>query len=217
MSQEITSSDARETPALWDIPRFPRGFVLATRSVPAPAGFVPGPLLENFFTHPWASVEHAGDRDLFVIVIGRCVAIDGTDETPVAAQLLSSLRRGVPEFLARTDYYGGRYAILFGSADHIRVVNDATSMRSVFYTRDGTAIASHALLAEGTYGAETAESDLPYRYGYPGNLTPYPRTKILTSNTYYCLRSNRVRRFWPVVAPAPRSSVQAAAKVLHAS
>src|SRR5699024_7688434 len=134
-----------------------------------------------------------------------------------AANLMASLRHGEGTYLATLDDYGGPYAIIFGSAGNIRVVNDATGMRSVFYAAGGGVVASHALLVEQALGGPVVCGGLPFRYGYPGNLTPYARTKILTPNTYYWLTANVVRRFWPIVEPAPRSVEDAAVELLEAS
>src|SRR5699024_6345083 len=183
----------------------------------APPTFVAGPILDNFYVHPWTHIETAGDASLFVIILGHCVPTRTELPEDTAVHLLSRLRDGEGCFLQALDDYGGRYVIIFGSSGNIRVVNDATGMRSVFYAANGGVVASHAWLVEQALGGEIIRSGLPFRYGYPGNLTPYARTKILTSNTYYWLTANIVRRFWPIVEPAPRSIEGAATALLEAS
>lgn len=200
-----------------EVPRFPRGFVLSERPVDPPPTFVPGPILPNFYVHPWANVETAGDPDLFVIILGHVVSTRSEQAQPAAEHLLACLRAGEGTFLKALDDYGGRHALIFGSAGDIRVVNDATGMRSVFYAVKGGVVASHALLVEQALGGVVVRGRLPFRYGYPGNLTPYARTKILTPNTYYWLTANVVRRFWPIVEPAPRPVEDAAVELLEAS
>src|SRR5699024_494315 len=200
-----------------EVPRFPRGFLLSERPVDSPPTFVAGPILPNFYVHPWANVETAGDANLFVIILGHAVPTKSEQAQPPAAHLLACLRDGEGTFLKALDDYGGRHAIIFGSSGNIRVVNDATGMRSVFYAAQGGVVASHALLVEQALGGEIARSELPFRYGYPGNLTPYARTKILTPNTHYWLTANIVRRFWPIIEPAPRSVEDAATELLEAS
>src|SRR5699024_4117908 len=200
-----------------DVPQFPRGFLLSERPVEVPPTFVTGPILEHFYVHPWAHVEAAGDASLFVIILGHCVPTRTEQPDETAAHLLARLRDGESCFLQELDEYGGRHAIIFGSSGNIRVVNDATGMRSVFYAANGGVVASHALLVEQALGGEIVRSGLPFRYGYPGNLTPYARTKILTPNTHYWLTANIVRRFWPIIEPAPRSIEDAATELLEAS
>lgn len=200
-----------------EVPRFPRGFLLSERPVDPPPAFVPGPILPNFYVHPWANVETAGDARLFVIILGHAVPTRSEQVHPPAAHLLACLRDGEGTFLKALDDYGGRHAIIFGRVGNIRVVNDATGMRSLFYAAKGGVVASHALLVEQALGGEVARGGLPFRYGYPGNLTPYARTKILTPNTYYWLTAHVVRRFWPIVEPASRSVEDAAVELLEAS
>lgn len=200
-----------------EVPFFPRGFLFSERPVEPPPTFVHGPLLENFFVHPWTNVETAGDRGFFVIVIGHCVPTGPEQGVPPAAALLSALWDSEGAFFRALDDYGGRHAILFGRPGNIGVVNDASGMRSVFYATAGGVIASHALLVEQALGGEIHRDDLPFRYGYPGNRTPYARTRILTPNTYYWMTANLIRRFWPIVAPAPRTVEEAATELLDAS
>lgn len=198
-----------------EVPRFPRGFLLSEHPVSPPPTFIAGPILDNFYVHPWANIETAGDSNLFVIVIGHAVPTRSGQVQPPGELLLACLRDGESTFLAALDDYGGRYAIIFGSAGNIRVVNDATGMRSVFYAAKGGMVASHALLVEQALGEATAQGDLVFAYGYPGNRTPYARTKILTPNTYYWMTANLVRRFWPVSAPVPRDVDAVAALALE--
>src|SRR5699024_5769702 len=99
----------------------------------------------------------------------------------------------------------------------IRVVNDATAMRSVFYAAAGGVVASNAQLVEQALGGVTEDDGMPFRYGYPGNRTPYARTRVLTANTYYWMTANVIRRFWPIMSPAPRTVEEAAEELLDAS
>lgn len=57
-----------------NVPLFPRGFLLSTHDVSMPPTYEPGPLLDNFYVHPWTQIETAGDSGLFVIVLGSCVS-----------------------------------------------------------------------------------------------------------------------------------------------
>lgn len=200
-----------------EMPRFPRGFLFADTPVDSPPTFIPGPLLPNFWVHPWTNIEFAGSLHQFVVIIGHAIPTRPDQGHAPAANLLTSLEQGECAFFRALADYSGRHAIIFGSIGNIRVVNDATSMRAVFYAVDGGVIASHASLVEQALGGETMRKELPFRYGYPGNLTPFARTKILTPNTYYWMTANLVRRFWPIVPLAPRTVDEAAAHLLEAS
>jgi len=200
-----------------DVPQFPRGFLLSEHPIQVPPTFVAGPILEHFYVHPWTNIETAGDANLFVIILGNCVPTRAEQTHDTAVHLLTQLRDGESRFLQELDKYGGRHAIIFGSFRNIRVVNDATAMRSVFYATKGGIVASHALLVEQALGGIPEENGVPFRYGYPGNRTPYSHTKILTPNTYYWMTANVVRRFWPILPPAPRTVDEAARELLEAS
>lgn len=197
-----------------EIPNFPRGFILSTKQVEPPPSFTAGPLLPNFYIHPRASVDFSGDGEGFVISIGHLVATHAEDTGRPTALLLEALRHGEGEFFRTLSTFGGRHAVIFGNIGNISVVNDATSMRSVFYAAEGQFVASHPLLIERALGGKVEKDNLPFRYGYPGNRTPYPRTKILTPNTCYWLTAHVVRRFWPIISPSPQSVEYAAASLL---
>lgn len=198
------------------VPRFPRGFVLSTAPVEVPDVFEPGPFLPNFFVHPWARVDTSGDADQFVIVIGTCVPVMGTDDHP-AATLLAHLRDDESTLLAALSDYAGRYAVIFGSSDAPKILADATAMRSLFYAETGKIVASHAQLVENALGGEAERRDLPFRGGFPGNRIPLPRTRILIANTYYALATHTIHRFWPTRRIADTTVEHAAMSALEAS
>src|SRR5690625_235052 len=135
-----------------ELPRYPRGFILADSAIEPPPTFVAGPLLPNFYIHPWTTVETASEGDFFVVVIGHCVSISsGRGQLP-ARNLLSALRSGDDQFFEVLNNYSGRHAIIFGTPEDIRVLNDATGMRAVFYACDGGMVSSHAQLIEKALG-----------------------------------------------------------------
>lgn len=200
-----------------EVPRFPRGFILSERPVEPPPTFVRGPILENFYVHPWTNVETAGNANLFVVILGHCVPTLPEQSNTPARDLLVALSSGVGSFLEVLDEYSGRHAIIFGNVGNMNVVNDATAMRSVFYAATGGIIASHATLVEQALDGTIVQDKLPFRYGYPGNRTPYAQTRILTANTYYWITANVVRRFWPIVTPPSKTVDEAAAVLLESS
>lgn len=192
------------------IPHFPRGFLLSENPTKPPLGYIEGPILPNFYVHPWTNVEVAGDEHSFVIIIGHSLTIGSDLDGSAANHLLKAFQTGEGHFFRELDYFSGRYAILFGSTGNIKIVNDATAMRAVFYAARGGVVASHALLVERTLGGPIYRDELPFKYGYPGNKTPYPRTLLLTANTYYWLTAHVVGRYWPIVPPPSRTVDDAA-------
>lgn len=199
------------------LPRYPRGFFFSLESAPPPPSYIPGPLLLNFFVHPWTNVELSGNNERFVIILGHCVSTVDGEATPASEVLLEALAHGEDHFFGVLSRYAGRHAVLFGSADAPKIVTDATGMRAVFYAGEGGVVASHASLVEEDLGPGIRHDGLPFQYGYPGNRTPYLRTKILTPNTYLDIRDNKIRRFWPTAAPAPRSVEEVASECLIAA
>lgn len=187
----------------FDGPDYPRGFLLAEEPVQVPEGYIPGPLLENFWVHPWTKVEFAGNERRFVVVVGHCLPTKRTLRFSPAKLLLKALKRSEEHFFAVLNSFGGRHAIIYGGAGITRILNDASAMRSVFYAAEKNVVGSHALLVEESVGGEITCDDLPFQYGYPGNRTPFSHTKILTANTYYCMRTRTVNRFWPRVPLLP--------------
>lgn len=195
--------------------RFPRGFLLADRPVPPPPGYLPGPLLPNLHLHPWTLVDHAGTAGgEFVILLGTCVSTIERDRTPPVRTLLRALRSGEAEFLRSLDDSCGRHAVIYGTGGRLRVVGDATAMRSIFYAADGGIVSSHATLVERARGGNVERDDLPFRYGYPGNRTPFTHTRLLTANTRYDISSGEILRFWPHHPPVKRSVESAAHETL---
>lgn len=218
----MTSGQTAATPPESDVAPsathpFTRGFILSMVPITPPVGFVRGPLLPNFFVHPWTSVEIAQDRDgKLVVVIGTCVPVEELDSRKSVAQaLLLTLQQGEDRMLQQLDTLAGRHAIVFGALEALKVATDATSMRSVFYAESGDLIASHALLVERTLGGDFQRNLLPFRYGYPGNRTPYARTRILTANTLLDMSRGQLHRFWPRDVIAPRTAEEVAEETLE--
>lgn len=191
------------------LPSFPRGFLLSEGPFEPPDGFIPGPILPGLSVHPWANVTSAGNiKEGFVIVIGTCVSVDPSAPThDPSERLLSALRKSEDDFYEILDNCAGRHAVVWGMENDIRIASDATSMRSIFYSEKEGVVASHALLVEKTLGGEIQKSAIPFRYGHPGNRTPYSRTKLLTPNTAYNFTDKKVERFWPR-APLPERTVK---------
>lgn len=195
---------------------FANGFIM-TRNAPSwlPPQFVPGPrVVRNLWVDPSVDIDWARDlRGRFVVVIGICFVLDGSASAAASRGLLRAYRVSERRLLKRLDDLVGRFVVIYGRRDHQRVVADATAMRSVFYSAAGEAVGSHAeLTARASQGTVTRD-DLPFRYGYPGNRTPFRDIKILTANTLLDVRSSQVHRFWPRHEPVS-TTVDDAARLL---
>lgn len=195
---------------------YPRGFIFSTNYVDKPKGFIAGPLLPNFYIHPLTKVDATSDIDgTFVVVLGTCVSTDPSSPNNGSVELLlKAAQKSDDTLLTLLDDYAGRYAVIWGRGVDIKVVSDATAMRSIFYAREKPIVASHALLVEQALGGEIHKSKMPFGYGFPGNHTPYSRTKILTPNTFLDLLTQKVRRFWPREALPKRTAKDVALETL---
>lgn len=185
--------------------------------MPKPSTYIEGPLLNNFYVHPWTQTQYSTRGELFVLVIGQCVDTKNVTQQNVSAHLLNALSHSKEQFFTAISQYSGRHAIIFGTPSAPNIVTDATGMRSVFYAGQGGIVSSHALLVENAIGENILRDKLPFQYGYPGNRTPFLRTKILTPNTYYDIAQNSLHRFWPTAAPTERSTDDVAAEILQAA
>lgn len=204
---------------------YPRGFLLSRELSNPPADFVPGPVFENFFVDPRCAVDFAAEGDTTVVVLGTCVstesplkALSGSstvlDEPTPATRMLSALQKNDEAFFDLIDEYCGRHVILFRHNGKLRILTDATGMRAVFYAAQGRIVASHARLVEEVLGGACAKNDFPFFYGFPGNHTPFPRTRLLTANTLYDFTQSKIVRFWPRKAIKVLSARKAADIVL---
>ncbi|QRM28744.1 hypothetical protein [Microvirga sp. VF16] len=197
---------------------YPRGFVLSQESTTPPVDFIAGPIFDNFFIDDLNSVDSASNGEFAVVILGTCVSTE-TDERSLSAtdrrsghntfggqnsasespaqHMFDALLKSETQFFDTIDRYCGRHVIVYGRKDKPRIITDATGMRTVFYAADGGVVASHARLVEETLGGEIKRIELPSRYGFPGNHTPYVRTRLLTPNTLYDFVQAKVIRFWP--------------------
>lgn len=198
-----------------DLPNYPRGFLLATRPVPVPDEFVAGPLLDGLWVHPDLLTDHAGDCGCFVIVLGLAFDLSDVPGASMAANLLDCLRAGEDVFFAHLDRCAGRYAVIFGDADHPRIVHDAAAMRAVFHARDGGVAGSHAAVVETAQGGEPQRSDLMFDFGYPGFRTPFSRTRVLPPNQCLDVHTGAIRRYWPRERIGSRTVDDVAAEILE--
>jgi len=184
---------------------YPRGFVLSQGNKQPSPDFIAGPIFDNFFIDGLNTVDFASKGELAVVILGTCVSTEADNalgsrssapQSP-AQHMLDALLASERQFFDVIDQYCGRHVIFYGRKDRPRIITDATGMRTVFYATEGGVVASHARLVEETLGGEMKMIHLPSRYGFPGNHTPYVRTRLLTPNTLYDFAQAKVIRFWP--------------------
>lgn len=129
---------------------------------------------------------------------------DGTLSNAVILNLLLyEWIKSEENFYNYLDSLSGRFLLILGKSDKANIFQDATGMRSVFYSTLYPRIASHLnLLIE-----HLPETNLDKRferlldkytsYHLPGLFTPNQHILSLTPNTYLCIPQQRVKRFFP--------------------
>ena len=151
------------------------------------------------------SVALAQEGTKWILLFGLAVDIeDGTsDNEKIVEILLNRLSVNELEFHERLDWISGRYMIVYSDGDSVKVVNDATGMRTVFYSKESNIIASHAELLKDIIGSSNRteiRNKWAKEYGtyhIPGHFTPFEDVYFLTPNTYLVLETGIVNRFYP--------------------
>lgn len=133
---------------------FPRGFVIH-RDLDLnelPTGWVNLPLgsLGWSFSHdPGQATEliRASNTDHWILVHGLCLYA-GEDERDLSSgqRLIEALTVGRESFLDLLDVLGGRHIVLAGDSSSFALYQDATGMRSVYFSAEAELVASHAHL-----------------------------------------------------------------------
>lgn len=139
------------------------------------------------------------ESDKWVLVHGLCLhaSPDEIAESP-ATYLVNKVGRGHNEFFNALDYLGGRHLILQGDSNGFRVFNDATGMRSVYYSAGSALLASHINLINDIQ-PHPPRSDSE---GARGAMSGWDRTKYfgidpLLPNHYLKVDDWSVHRFFP--------------------
>lgn len=168
---------------------YPNGFIYTKKNNYIPTSFVQGPI-ENLWVSPQLRINKASSANASITILGICV--NSLNDLDSASFAINSFDLGYVEFLNSLDYLCGRFVIFLETNNDIQIFSDATGMRSVFYNENIDSISSHAnMISEGE------KNEIPFRYGYPGNKTPYKNINILVPNTLLSLNELKVKRFWP--------------------
>jgi hypothetical protein len=154
--------------------------------------------------HLWVdkSIDVATSSDQKVTIFGLAVDIR-TAETAlcsIAHNLAQALCISEKRFHEECDFICGRYAVIYNpQKDITRIVTDATSMRAIYYSQDGTLITGHAkLLADNLAGKFVAPIvSAALMDGYPGRMTPYAGVFTLLPNTALTIGTGSLSRFYP--------------------
>lgn len=183
---------------LRDLP-YSKGFVLAQEDFRDPAHFSKVNLPSGWFLWKDEAVKTdiATFADDFIIVRGHWVdTSEEAQEDGTAQQLMSVLRTtGEIGFLRRLARFGGRFVLIVRHDNEVRVYNDATGLRSVYYSNQRPLVASHLhLLNELDHGPRTHDRNSTIR---ALDATPYPHIRQLLPNFRLDPTTSSVERFFP--------------------
>lgn len=121
----------------------------------------------------------------------------------VLDRLVKYLEYSESNFFRSLSWTNGRYVLLYRkNSENIKVLNDATGMRPVFYEGNkANAISSHAaLMAVNATQADPQnikKISVTHDGGFPGRLTPYENIYFLTPNTYMEMPGGKIVRYYP--------------------
>ena len=149
----------------------------------------------------------AKDND-YILTLGTfCDTETGdTDIQLITENLFSHLEEGMDPFYDYVEILGGRHVIVFSHNNDIKILNDASGMRSVFYHQQKDIIGSHFNLVN-EFAQEEEEplyetvyehrKKSPYCVYLPGDMTPYKNIKQLLPNQSFSLINKTLERFFP--------------------
>ena len=152
------------------------------------------------------NVSFLTSNDCFCLMYGY--AMDTVnwhmDLEEINAHLLSYLINDKNKFYDYLDDVNGRFVLIFSDGKELKVLNDATGMKSVYYHKNKILIASHYNIIQDIVNEDVNEYFNLYNgikenkpWVLPGDLTPYNNIRILISNHEYSITSGNLRRFWP--------------------
>ena len=198
---------------------YKRGFLLLKRQEKLPS-----------IVSEWEQIElptdlllayEAGNQCFFGSFSGGWLCLCGSYCMDVAAghmsfrsvgeKMLRSLQQSQELFFDYLDVLNGRFVCIYSFGDSVFVLNDATGSRSVFYSTEKPALASHYNLLHEAIGGE--EDPFYQKFStlviqkqkehkiqpwvLPGDMTPYKNVRILVPNHLLELSQMKMQRFWP--------------------
>lgn len=162
---------------------YPRGFVIFRRdsSPTLPEGWSTVSLGDSewLFAHDHLETPElvtVGDGDHWVLVHGLCLYAgeDERDMTP-AQRLAEAAASDESSFLELLDELGGRHIVLLGHSHSFSLYQDASGMRSVYFSSEADLVTSHVHLLNGLQPHRERTPD----QGLSGFMRAWARTPFL--------------------------------------
>ena len=187
--------------------KYKRGFLIKEEPVQSPMLNWNNLKIQDYYVYydPSNKIGLTQDEDSWVMILGNIIDIENPqlDAIEISEKLLGYFQSDSNQFFDYLDESPGRYFVLFGTNLEANILADATGMRSIFYSKDNTIIASHCELIQEYIqsGPETKvrrEWLSEYsNYHLPGHYTPYKNIFFLIPNTLLKLKDQSTKRFFP--------------------
>ena len=183
---------------------YPFGFVFSDLILDSiPSYYQTLRVLDTFNYHYDSSVlpYFYQNNDKFIVIHGHFTHVGFTEnisKANVLKELLDAYRENYNRFLDIIDHLGGRYAVIIGSNQEVRVYQDACGCRSVYYAVDSNIIASHAHLIADNHDVKKLAlvAELP-KLSFSLTLSPFENVKSMLPNLYLDFFSKSLVRFFP--------------------
>lgn len=198
------------------VPKYIRGFLVSTDAdnvvtdVPSEWSFFDFLGMKVFYDKK-NKIGAISKDGFYCLIIGSVLDLKNYKYGPeeVVHDIFDSYILGEDVFFNRVDWLNGRFVIIYGQCDSgevksLKVINDATGLRSVFYVDDNKEnlyIGSHPELVAKQVGASRNNYDRFLKkysgYSLPGNVTTFNKIKQLIPNHYLDSDERRQVRFFP--------------------
>lgn len=137
----------------------------------------------------------------FIIIHGHFVQV-GLDKSisniDLPSYLLDKYINDYQEFLNTLDFIAGRFVIIIGDTDSIRIYPDASNARSSYYATDKIIVSSHVKLIADNFTYHENETNLKVpKLNLLFENSPYVNVKSTIPNYYVDLKHKTNMRFFP--------------------
>lgn len=140
------------------------------------------------------SIEH---KNCEIIIGGFLYHIfEKISSTDIINKLIKLLYISEKDFFNEIFLYAGTFIIIYKRfQESAKIFTDAIGQRYTFYST----INHDILLTNSPYLFGTEKNTTSFSYGSPGNNTVFKNVKIIIPNTYLCLDTKKIQRFFPLL------------------
>lgn len=192
-----------------------RQFVLSNKTIPGldtwkNAVIASHRMKLNLYCHPDLKYYRAKNNDFELVILGYIL----DPEHPLYTDndvINDLLKNGSSDELFKSiEKYNGRFVLIYFTKQELKLINDATGFREIYYSIDGETISIGStpnILSEFTKLPKTQDRDILAFYNskefidsqslWIGPRTLYQNILHLLPNHYLDVIANEVKRFWP--------------------